>query len=179
MIWYVSPLPWLVPGSIVSLAVAIVASPAVGRWLGVPRTVAWFLLLTFGVIASGTLTPLDKEFQGSAAVGRCDVSRLGPPPLSVLLDPSTDVAANTLLFVPLGFAVGLVPGSRRKIALVLASLALPVAIESVQLLVTPLHRGCESADVVDNLTGLAAGLVAGTALRRLVPSVRRVIEPLA
>jgi glycopeptide antibiotics resistance protein len=177
VIWYVSPLPWLLPGSVVSLVVALIGSGPVGRWLGVRRIVAWAMLLTLGVILSGTLSPLEKEFQRSAAPRTCDISRLGPPPLSALLDPTTDVAANILLFVPLGFAVGLVPASRRKLALVLASLALPVAIESVQLLVTPLNRGCESADVVDNLTGLAIGLVVGTALRRYVPWVRREVEP--
>jgi uncharacterized membrane protein (Fun14 family) len=177
VIWYVSPLPWLLPGSVLALVAATLGSAVVGRWLGVRRIVAWTLLVTLGIIASGTLTPLDREFQGSAHPGTCDLSRLGPAALADLTDPTTDVAANILLFIPLGLTVGLIPGSRRKAAIVVGALVLPVMIESVQLLATPLHRGCESADVIDNLTGLAIGLVVGTALRRYVPSVRREVEP--
>jgi hypothetical protein len=39
--------------------------------------------------------------------------------------------------------------------------ALPFAIEGFQLVVTPLGRACQSADMVDNLTGLVLGLGAG------------------
>lgn len=177
MIWYISPLPWLLPGSVISLVVALIGSRAVGRWLGVRRVVAGAMLLALGVILSGTLSPLEKEFQGPDGSGTCDLSRIGLPSLAELATPNTDVAANVLLFMPLGISIGLIPSSRRKLAVLAGVLALPVMVESVQLLATPLHRGCQSADVVDNLTGLAIGLVVGTALRRFVPSVRREVEP--
>jgi glycopeptide antibiotics resistance protein len=135
------------------------------------------MLLALGVILSATLSPLEKEFQGPDGSGTCDLSRIGLPSLAELATPNTDVAANILLFIPLGVSIGLIPGSRRKVAVFVGVLALPVMVESVQLLVTPLHRGCQSADVIDNLTGLAIGLVVGTALRRYVPSVRREVEP--
>ena len=175
-IWYVSPLPWLVPGSAVALVVSLLASDAVGRWLGVRRGVAWVLLLTLGVILSGTLTPLDREpLEGSIVAGTCDMSRIRPASPSDLALPS-DVIGNILMFVPLGFAVGLIPGSRRKAFVAAGLVALPFAIELFQLVVAPLNRGCESADVVDNLTGLVIGVAAGTAVRWLGPAVGKAFD---
>lgn len=84
---------------------------------------------------------------------------------------STDVALNILLFVPLGWAIGVAPRSMRKLIVLLWAATLPAVIEAVQLQVSELRRGCESADVVDNLTGLAIGLVAGHVIR-LVAGVR-------
>ncbi len=43
----------------------------------------------------------------------------------------------------------------------IAAIALPFAIETIQLLLPVLDRACESADVVDNLTGLVIGLGGG------------------
>ena len=57
--------------------------------------------------------------------------------------------------------------------MLLAAIALPFAIEAVQFAVTPLGRACQSADVVDNLTGLLVGLVAGTIVAWLVSAVHR------
>ena len=56
---------------------------------------------------------------------------------------------------------------------VVAAIALPFAIEATQLLVPLLGRGCESADVVDNLIGLAIGLAIGLVAGWLLPGVRR------
>ena len=53
----------------------------------------------------------------------------------------------------------------------LAAIALPFAIETVQFAVTPLVRACQSADVVDNLTGLLVG--SGTIVAWLVSALRR------
>jgi hypothetical protein len=77
------------------------------------------------------------------------------------------------MFVPLRAAIGLVPRSRRKAAIVIAAIALPFGIETIQLLVPALDRACESADVVDNLTGLAIGLGGGVVAGRLVAAVDR------
>ena len=71
------------------------------------------------------------------------------------------------MFIPLGATIGLLPGSRRKAAIVIAAIALPFAIETTQLLAPALDRACESADVVDNLSGLAIGLVGGVVAGRL------------
>ena len=172
MIWYVTPLPWLLPGSAVALVVSLVASGRVGRWLGVRRAIAGLMLLTLGVILSGTLTPLARDYvEDPESAGSCDLSRMRPASLSEVFGP-TDVLGNILMFIPLGFAVGLVPGSRRKAAVIVGVVALPFTVELIQLVVTPLNRGCESADVVDNLTGLVIGLGAGFVVSRVVPGVR-------
>ena len=79
---------------------------------------------------------------------------------------------NVALFIPLGIAIGLVHVSRPWAALTFAAIALPFAIEAIQLVAPILDRGCQSADVVDNLTGLALGLLIGTGLRILDGEVR-------
>jgi len=75
-----------------------------------------------------------------------------------------DSLLNVVFFVPLGVVIGLAPRTTRKVALILAAGLLPFVIESTQLLVPALARSCESADVFDNLTGLAVGLVTGPAI---------------
>ena len=55
--------------------------------------------------------------------------------------------------------------------IVVAAIVLPFAIETTQQLVLWLDRACESADVVDNLTGLAIGLAGGVVVRRLIDGV--------
>ena len=71
------------------------------------------------------------------------------------------LAQNVVLFVPLGIALGLLPRGNRTYPLVAVAFAFPLIIETTQLLLPALERGCQSADVVDNLAGLLLGLVAG------------------
>jgi hypothetical protein len=68
-------------------------------------------------------------------------------------------------------AIGLWPRSRIKVALIVGAVALPIVIETIQLVATALDRACQSADASDNLTGLAIGLVLGFALGGLAPSL--------
>jgi glycopeptide antibiotics resistance protein len=72
-----------------------------------------------------------------------------------------DVALNILMFIPLGVVMTLAPRSVPKAALLCGALALPFIIEVTQLFVTPLDRACQSADVIDNETGLAIGVIVG------------------
>jgi glycopeptide antibiotics resistance protein len=65
------------------------------------------------------------------------------------------------MFIPLGATIGLVPRSRRMAVVLIAAIALPFAIEITQMLLPVLARACESADVVDNLTGLVVGIGGG------------------
>ena len=67
--------------------------------------------------------------------------------------------------MPLGFTIGLVPGSRRRNVLAVVAVAAPFAIETAQLLLPILGRGCQSADVFDNLTGLVVGWIVGAGAR--------------
>jgi glycopeptide antibiotics resistance protein len=68
---------------------------------------------------------------------------------------------NVILFVPLGIFLALLPRSRATVFAVIGAALLPVAIESIQFVATPLGRACQGADVIDNMLGLALGLAAG------------------
>jgi glycopeptide antibiotics resistance protein len=147
-------------------------SRAVGVALSVRPVVAWVLLLSLGVILAATLTPLHDAFEGGRGSGTCDFSRIGLAPIDELRRLG-DVSLNVLIFIPFGLAIGIVPRSRRKAAIVAAGVALPFAIEAIQLLVPVLARACQSADVVDNLTGLIVGLAAGTVVGRVLPALHQ------
>lgn len=155
-------LPWLAPGIAISFVVGLAASGAVGRSLGVRRAVAGLMLLGLGIIVAATLTPWSSPFApGAPGPARCDLSRIGIPSWDEILS-IYDAGGNILMFIPLGAAIGLLPRSRRKAAIIVAAVSLPFAVETIQLAVPSLDRQCEGADVVDNLTGLMFGLVAGT-----------------
>jgi glycopeptide antibiotics resistance protein len=166
-------LPWLLPGAAIALVVSLVASGAVGRTLHVARPVAWLMILSLGVILAATMTPQWEALAfGARGSSSCDFSRIGLAPLGDLLRFG-DTSLNVLMFVPLGVAIGLFPRSRRTAAVVIAAIALPFAIETIQLLLPVLDRACESADVVDNLTGLVLGLGGVVVAARLVRSRAR------
>lgn len=154
-----------------SIVVAAALSGRVSRWLAAARPAGFVLVAGIGVVASATLTPFEGAAAGHAMPGRCDLSRIGLVPLADLFG-LMDPAANIALFVPLGLAVGWLPASRRTALVLAATIAFPFAIELTQLVATGLHRQCESADVVDNLTGLALGLAAAIVARGLLRAGR-------
>ena len=160
-------LPWFVPAVAISVAIGLVANGRVARALGVNRAVALSLVVSLGAILSATLTPLRGALAfGAIGSGTCDLSRMGLAPLRELFAVN-DVSLNVLLFIPLGLSIAFIPRSRLKVIVLIASIALPVAIEGTQLLVPALDRACESADVIDNLTGLTIGLGFGVVAGRL------------
>lgn len=160
-------LPWMLPAGAVALVAAVLAGNQIARVLRARRAIATFLVLCLGAIASATLTPLGAASALAPSLpAACDFSRLELAPLAQLRGVN-DTSLNIALFVPLGIAVALLPRSWRTLAVVVGAISLPVAIELVQLVVRPLGRGCESADVIDNLTGLAVGLTAGILVRVL------------
>ncbi len=160
-------LPWLLPGLVVSALIGLVVSHRIGRYFRTTPSVSWGLVVGFGLVVSATLTPLRGGLElGTTGIGTCDLSRIGIAPLQELLRP-TDTSLNVLLFIPLGIAVGLVPRSRRRNVLVAVALVSPVAIESAQLVLPVLGRGCQSADVFDNLSGLVLGWLIGAGARIL------------
>jgi glycopeptide antibiotics resistance protein len=167
-----STLPWLPPGTIVFAIIGIVVCRRLARALGTRPAVAWLLVVSVGIIVSATLTPLYGTLETTASgPGACDLSVMGFIPLRELFQVD-DRSLNILLFIPLGVALGLLPRSRRTAFLVLAAVLFPFAIETTQLLAPILGRGCQSIDVIDNLTGLAIGLAAGATIGWLVPAVR-------
>jgi hypothetical protein len=170
--WWDSPLPLFAPACLVALVVSTLACGPAARWLGARRSVAWVLLMSVGVILAGTMTPLNAADRlGLPPAGTCDLSRIGLPSLEELRRQG-DVIGNILMFVPLGVAIALLPRSPRRAVVLVAAVAFPFAIEATQLVVTPLHRACESADVVDNLSGLVLGLAAGAVFAWLAARVR-------
>jgi glycopeptide antibiotics resistance protein len=81
-------------------------------------------------------------------------------PITTYLTLGT-TSLNVILFVPLGILIALLPRSRATAFAVFGAAVLPLAIESIQLVATPLGRACQGADVTDNMLGLALGLAAG------------------
>jgi VanZ family protein len=163
----VNVVPWFLPGVALGALVGALAAPAVARGLRSGRGVAWLLVFGLGMIVAATLTPLDDPLaEPSSLLRTCDLGRIGLAPLDELVTIN-DTSLNVALFIPLGIALGLLPGSGRKWAVVAAAILLPFAIETLQLLAPFLSRGCQSADVVDNLTGLVVGMVAATGARWL------------
>ena len=170
-------LPWFVPGVALSMTIAVFAVRPIGELLGVRRLLVWAILVALGVIVSATLTPLGGALDFDAVrFHGCDLSRIGPAPIADLLRLS-DTSLNVALFIPLGVAIGLVQASRPRAALILCAVVLPFGIEAIQFLAPILDRGCQSADVVDNLTGLVLGLVIGTGLRVLGNEIEHARDP--
>jgi VanZ family protein len=159
--------PWFLPGFAISIVVGIAVSGIVARTLCVKRAVGWAIVMSLGIIVAATLTPRRQGLEyGALGASSCDLSRLGPAPIQDLVRP-TESLGNIMMFIPLGATIGLVPRSRRKAVLVVGAIALPFAIETAQLLLPVLDRACESADVVDNLTGLVVGFGGGVVAGQL------------
>jgi len=166
-------IPWLLPGIGVSLVIALLLAGPVSRALRTGSILSWILLVSLGIILAATLTPQAAALEsGARGLAYCDFSRIGLAPWDELTSAS-EAGGNVLMFIPLGVAIGLVPRSRRMAAIVVGAIALPFVIETTQLVVPWLDRACESADVVDNLTGLVLGLVAGSAAGWIVRGVGR------
>jgi len=163
-----SELPWLLPGVVVFAVVGAALGRRLARPLAAPPFVSCLLIVSLGIVLSATLTPL-RGTPETAAISQmtCDLSTLAIAPLGWLVS-ANDRSLNILLFIPLGVSLGLFPRSRHTAVLVLAALVLPFAIEATQLLVPILGRGCESADVIDNLIGLIVGLVSGAVAGQLL-----------
>ena len=162
-----------VPGLIVSVVIALVFGGRLARPLRVNRTIAMLLILSVGIVLAATVTPSLEAAMGVPQVDAgCDASRLGPAPW-VAYRTVGDTSLNVLLFMPLGAVIGVLPRSPYRWPIIVGAVALPFAIEGLQLVATPLGRACQSGDVVDNLTGLFLGLAGALAAGALVRRVRR------
>ena len=155
------------------IASALIA-PLVGRALRARSAVAFFLLASLGLVAAATLLPTANAMSGLASDGTCDLTRLGfPTATDVRID--SDTRQNLLLFLPLGVALALLPLGATSLGIAAAAALLPFLVEGIQLTIQVLGRGCQSADVIDNLTGLGLGLLAGS-LMRFVIGPRRLVR---
>ena len=79
-----------------------------------------------------------------------------------------DPAFNVALYLPLGIAIGMLPGGWARRWLIVVGLLLAPAIELTQLVVRPLGRACQTSDMSDNITGLLIGLLAGWLVARAI-----------
>ena len=162
----------LVPGIVVALVLATVLCGAAARRLRVRPVHAFLLLLALGVVLAATVTPSrEAVLYGAVGSGTCDLATIGFGPWSSYVGLN-DAALNVALFVPLGLVIGLLPPSSYRLPIAVGALILPVAIEATQLIVTSLGRGCESADVFNNLAGLFIGLAVGVIVSALLRLVR-------
>lgn len=159
--------PWFLPGVVVAVILGALTQRRLAQALAIEPSRAASLVACVGLIVAATLTPLRLTLEsGAAGSGQCDMSRLGLPSFEeVTRLGASDIGPNVLLFIPLGLVLGSSPRSWQKMWLILAAIVAPVLIEWTQMVLPALGRGCESADVVDNLLGLALGLTI-TALRR-------------
>ena len=149
--------PWFAPGVAISVGLAVALARPLASAVSARPAVAGLLVLAVGTILAATLTPIGGTFeQATPIAASCDLRRTWPAPPSVLLRDG-DAGLNVALFVPLGIGVALVPASRLA-RLLLPAIALPFLVEGAQLALPFLGRGCESADVTDNLTGLSIGI---------------------
>lgn len=153
------------PGLAISLVVSLAFGRRVGLMLRTRPILGFALVMALGVALSATVTPShDALARGLVGTGTCDFTRFGLPTRNQLAWPG-EIVLNILLFLPLGFAIGLSPPSRAKLVVLVLAYFLPFAIEVVQLVAIPLGRECQSGDVIDNLTGLTLGIVVATAAR--------------
>ena len=149
------------PGIVISLVVSLMACGYVSRAMRISGAHAWALAMSLGVVLSATVTPSREALLfGAQGSGVCDFSRVGLASWWELSHVD-DASLNVLLFVPLGILIALCPRSRAKVTAVAGALVLPASIELLQLVVVALGRECQSADVIDNLSGLLLGLAGG------------------
>lgn len=158
---FLHSVPIFLPGVAFFAVLGVLVSSRLARSLGSDRATAFALFLSVGIILAATLTPNIGGSYASSAVGHCDLSRMWVPPVDTLLR-DRDAALNVVLFVPLGLALGLLPRTAGTAALITAFFGLTVMVELAQLVLGPLGRECETADVVDNTVGLVIGLAIGT-----------------
>jgi glycopeptide antibiotics resistance protein len=152
---------WFIPGIAISALLATLAGGALGRSIRAHRIVASLLIFSVGTVLSATVTPSREALVGAPGVlSVCDFSRIGPAAWWAYAQID-DASLNVLLFVPLGVSIGLLPRSWVRAGLIVGAVLLPFGVETLQLIVTPLGRACQTADVSDNLMGLAIGLGLG------------------
>jgi VanZ family protein len=161
--------PGLVPGLVVTVLLALILRRRLGEVLEVHPIVAAAIVFASGLVISVTLTPGAEAIDPwrppvEATTIGCDVDRVTPLPPAAFAT-ITEASLNVYLLVPLGLVLAIVPRSRWRVGCIAAAFALPPLIETVQLVVPALGRACQSADVVDNWTGLILGVAVATVVR--------------
>lgn len=165
--------PWvMVLGAAGSLALCVLLALALRRWLGGMR--AWCLaglVWTVVVVALVTLVPAEGApgiIPAGEAQTSCSWDVGGPAPDGFWIFSGGQRLLNTALFVPPGFFLGLLLGTRRRwwlggLGVVLLAVY-SAGIEATQLALARLDRACDVTDVLDNTTGALMGVALGLAV---------------
>jgi len=168
IIRYLSDYALFWPGVFLTTVLAAILGGRVARRLRTVAPVGFLLVFGIGLIVSATLTPSRDALRfGALGNPTCDTTRIGLVPLDAVLH-FRDPAFNLALYLPLGLAIGLLPGGRARRGLIAFGLLLSPAIELTQLVVRPLGRACQTSDMSDNLTGLLVGLLLGWLIARAI-----------
>jgi glycopeptide antibiotics resistance protein len=157
--------PLVYPALLVTAVVAALAAPWAARRTGLTRVLAGLLLFSFGAILAITLTP---GIGGDPSAPITCQGLVPAPSLSELWSLTNENGQNVLLFVPLGVFIGLIPRRNVLIGVGAMAVALPFAIEGAQALLPSFARSCQAWDMVENVLGLAVGLVIGSLLAGFV-----------
>jgi Mn2+/Fe2+ NRAMP family transporter len=160
---FLSTVPWFIPVMAAGIALALLTARPVAARLGSSWVAAFVLIASAASILGATITPDASALASHAVATPCDLSRITPAPPATYLRIGEE-SLNVLLFVPLGLAIGLMPGRSRRV-LGVGAVMFIVGIELTQLLVVPLGRGCQTADIVDNLAGLLVGICTASVIR--------------
>ncbi|WP_170219526.1 VanZ family protein [Nocardioides litoris] len=137
---------WIPP---VLLAGLVLLGPPVGAWLSSrPALARGAAAISLVPVAVLVLAPTSTR-----GTGRCEVAWTVPTFARV------ELAANVVLLVGPVLLAAVALG--RVLPALGAGVALPVAIETVQLVVPSLGRACSTADWLSNSLGAALGAVLG------------------
>lgn len=138
-----------------NLAITVTVGLAIGAWaaprLGLQHRASGALWLTC------LLLPLAYTLSAARGVGvaGCELG-LAPWESRTALF-SYETRSNVVMLIPAGAAVLLFPSGPRRLAALGTALALPAAIEVTQMVVRPLGRACQMADVFNNVLGVVLG----------------------
>lgn len=160
--------PGFIPGAFIALAIAVTLNGWISKLLHIGRMLAASIIICLGVIVSATLTTgSESAFFESSNYISCDLTRISLIPLHTLLT-FNESSLNIILFIPLGLVIGLLPKSTCKTLVLAFAFILPFIIEIIQFSIPEINRTCQSADVVDNLSGLGIGLILTVITRQVI-----------
>ena len=160
-----------------AVVVALLAARPVAHRLGIGTGLAFLLVLGVAGILAITLVPRPGGPRLPTDLG-CLVPEFALPAHGHLFEINDDTL-NVALFVPLGLAIGLLVDHPRFQVLLAVAVALPWAVEAIQLAVPALGRDCQSVDLTANLLGLALGVATGFVARLAIRVFRRRTSPRA
>lgn len=141
------------------LLVSVLLTRPLARWSGLPWPLVFGLCVSSVIALAATLSPA-----GIGLAGACLTTV--KPPIWWLYGRPYARALNTFLFMPLGFFVGL--AALRRPVLLPVAFAMPLLVETAQLVIPALHRRCQVQDLIDNYWGLLLGTSVGIAVALLI-----------